>query len=136
MKVKLLEHGIMPKKGHADDAGYDIYVPVKTVINPGETVVIDTGVCVEIRKGYAGMFVVRSSVSKKGIIIQPPMIDYGYTGELHIMAANIGTKKFSVDAGDRLCSLVVFPIYTGKLELVDELADTERGTAWSGSTGK
>lgn len=136
MKVKLLEHGIMPKRGKKDDAGFDIFLPSDITLWPHDTVVIDTGVCVEIPDGYAGMFVVRSSVSKTGIIIQPPLIDKGYTGELHIIAVNTSAKKYQYSKGERLCSLLVFPIFTGDLEQVDELAESERGTAWSGSSGR
>lgn len=136
MKIKLLSHGKMPTRAHATDAGYDIYLPEDVTFWPGSTEVINTGVCVQIPHGCAGMFVVRSSVSKTGLIIQPPLIDEGYTGELHIIAVNPLGQKLQYKAGDRICSLVVFPVVTEDLEQVEELDASERGTNWSGSSGK
>lgn len=136
MKVKLLEYGIMPKKGRADDAAFDIFLPQDIFIWPNETVVINTGVCVEIPDGYAGMLVIRSSISKAGLIIQPPLIDKGYTGELHIIAVNTSNNKLQYNKGNRICSLLIFPIFSGELELVSELSKTDRNDSWSGSSGK
>ena len=45
-------------------------------------------------------------------------------------------KDFKYEANDRVCSLYVFPVYHGELEVVDELSESNRGTAWAGSSGK
>jgi len=136
MKVKLINGGIMPKRGKERDAGFDIFLPQNVILRAHTTETISTGVCIELPEGYAAQFVVRSSMSRKGLIIQPPLIDELYRGELHIMAANFTDADMIFRAGERICSLLVFPIFTGELELADELSDTIRGADWSGSTGK
>ena len=136
MKVKLLEFGILPKKGREGDAAWDIYLPTALMIHPHSTAVVDLGVCIEIPEGYAGMLVIRSSVSKKGILVQPPLIDSNYRGEIHLILFNMSDEVFFAEENDRLCSLLVFPVYNKELEVVDELSESNRGTNWSGSSGK
>jgi dUTP pyrophosphatase len=41
-----------------------------------------------------------------------------------------------VKAGEKISQLVILPIITPDPEVVDSLADTERGTGGFGSTGK
>lgn len=135
MKIKLLNNTQMPKRGRDGDAGYDLFLNDNTVIIPGVNV-IDTGVCVELPKGYAGLLAMRSSICKTGLIIQQPLIDENYRGELHIIIFNPTDRIFTYNCGDRICSLYVFPIYHDELELVDELSESNRGTNWSGSSGK
>ena len=136
MKVKLLEYGVLPKKGRADDAGYDIFIPKNVILKANSTTVIDSGVCVELPHGYAGMMVVRSSTSQQGIIVQPPLIDENYRGEIHIIVLNTTNHDISVAAGQKICSLVIFPVFNDTLEEVSELSPSSRGTAWNGSSGK
>lgn len=136
MKIKLLEHGIMPKKGRPGDAAWDVYLPTDIEIKPHSTTIVDLGICVEIPSGYAGQLVIRSSISKKGILIQPPLIDSNYRGEIHLIAFNMSNELFTANKNERLCSLMVFPVYNEELEQVEELSESNRGSNWSGSSGK
>ena len=136
MKVKLLGNTKCPKFGREGDAGYDLFLNAGVTFMPHETTVIDTGVCVELPKGHAGLLAMRSGVCKTGLIIQQPLIDENYRGELHILVHNPTDTEFTYEEGDRVCSLYVFPVYQGALEVVDELSDSNRGTAWAGSSGR
>ena len=136
MKVKLLGNTKCPKFGREGDAGYDLFLNAGVTFMPHETTVIDTGVCVELPKGHAGLLAMRSGVCKTGLIIQQPLIDENYRGELHILVHNPTDTEFTYGEGDRVCSLYVFPVYQGALEVVDELSDSNRGTAWAGSSGR
>ena len=78
----------------------------------------------------------RSSIWKNGLIIQQPLIDENYRGELHILIYNPNDVEYSYEEGSRICSLYVFPVYQSKLEVVDELSDSNRGTDWAGSSGR
>lgn len=137
MKIKLFRDNIkVPTKGRPDDAGYDIYLPSDLTLDPNETAVIDLGVGIQLPKGYAGQLVVRSSVSKNALLVQPPLIDENYRGEIHCVCTNVGNSMIHYNAGDRICSLVIFPVFSEELEVVDELDPSSRGEAWSGSSGK
>lgn len=136
MNIKLLEHGILPKKGREGDAAWDLFLPCDITIEPHTTAVIDLGICLEIPKGYAGMLVIRSSTSKKELLVQPPLIDSNYRGEIHGIVYNLSNKAFNAHANERLFSLLIFPIFDEELVLVDTLSESNRGSEWSGSSGK
>ena len=134
MKVKLLEGTKCPKQGREGDAGYDFFLREDVILKAHQVTVIDTGVCVELPKGYAGLLAMRSSICKKNLIIQQPLIDENYRGQIHAMIYSDNDEDLTFLAGERLYSLYVFPVYQEPLQVVDELSETNRGTAWAGSS--
>lgn len=137
MKVKLLNGTKCPERKRESDCGWDVYLNKSVVILPYSTACIDTGVCVEIPEGYAGLFALRSSTAKTGqVVLQNPLIDRGYIGELHLLLTNISNEILTFQKDERIASLFCFPYLTENLEIVDELSATDRGTAWNGSSGK
>lgn len=134
MKVKLLEGTKCPKQGREGDAGYDFFLREDVTLKAHQVTVIDTGVCVELPKGHAGLLAMRSSICKKNLIIQQPLIDENYRGEIHGMIYSDNDEDLTFLAGERLYSLYVFPVYQEPLQVVDELSETNRGTAWAGSS--
>lgn len=142
MKVKLDEGAIMPTRAHELDAGFDLYMP--KVINDKvlipcsllTTIKVDTGVHVEIPRGYVGMIKSRSSMYSNGVMTEG-VIDSGYTGSIKVVLRWVDVMsdvKFS--GGEKIAQLVIVPCYTPELEQVDELEDTERGSNGFGSSGK
>lgn len=136
MKVKLLNGTKCPERKRKEDAGYDFYLNADITLKAHTVTIVDTGVCVELPKGTAGLLAMRSSICKQNLIIQQPLIDENYRGEIHGMIYNANDEDISFKAGERLYSLFVFPVFQEKLEIVDELSESERGTNWSGSSGK
>ena len=136
MKVKLIKGAQCPKRGRDGDAGYDLFLIEGVNFKAHSVTCVDTGVCVELPTGHAGLLAMRSSVCKTGLIIQQPLIDENYRGELHVLVVNPTDTDFKYEANDRVCSLYVFPVYHGELEVVDELSESNRGTAWPVSSGK
>lgn len=136
MRIKLLNNTQCPKHGRKDDAGYDFYLNADITLKAKTVTIIDSGVCVELPAGYAGLLAMRSSICKQNLIIQQPLIDANYRGEIHGMIYNANDYDISFKAGERLYSLYVFPVYTDYLEVVDELSETDRGANWAGSSGK
>lgn len=136
MKFKLFIEGMkMPAKAHTPDIGFDLFMPESFEIKPLETKTISLGLGVAIPEGFAGMLVPRSSVAAKGLIIQTSIIDPAYTGEIHLIVTNCSSKEQHVDAGMRLCSLVVYSVLNPYVEIVKELEPTVRGNNGLGSTG-
>ena len=136
MKVKLFGNTKVPKFGRAGDAGYDLFLNTDVVFKAHEVTVVDAGIAVELPENHAGLLAMRSSVCKTGLIIQQPLIDSNYRGEIHILIYNPTDSDFEYKEGDRVCSLYVFPVFTEALEVVDELSESNRGTAWNGSSGR
>lgn len=137
MKIKFFRQDVkMPHKGHLPDSGIDIFQPDDFSINSLETKVIDLGLGVAIPEGHAGMLVPRSSIAAKGLIIQTSVIDPDYSANIHLIITNCSNNKIDVKKGDRLCSLVIYPVMNPFLEIVDELPNSIRGNNGLGSTGR
>lgn len=137
IKIKRFKNNMnLPTRKHKDDGGLDLYLPEKIIINSNETLVIGLGIGVEIPEGFTSMLVPRSSIARKGLIIQTSLIDRGYTGEIHLILTNASNNRYIFNVNDRLCSLVIFKILSPDLKLVEELPKTDRGTKGLGSSGK
>lgn len=136
MKVKLDPGAYMPKRAHATDAGLDLRSPVNEFVPSFESAIIDTGVHVEIPEGYVGMLKSKSGLNVQHGITNEGVIDSGYTGSIVVKLYNHTPHGYYIEKGDKISQLVILPIITPTLELVDELEPTERGENGFGSTGK
>lgn len=141
MKVMLDDGAYMPKRAHELDAGYDLFTPVDIVV-PGcdsgsqGCAVVDTGVHVEIPAGYVGFLKSKSGLNVKLGLYGEGVIDAGYTGSIKVKLYNSRSESHEFKRGDKVIQMVVLPIFTPDLELVDSLEDTERGDNGFGSTGR
>ena len=135
LKVMLDPGAIMPTRAHSTDAGLDLYSPVDAVVYHGDSVTIDTGVHAEIPAGYVGMIKSKSGLNVKHNITSEGVIDCGYTGSLVVKLYNHGNAAVHIAKKQKISQLVILPIITPELELVDGLEETERGNGGFGSTG-
>lgn len=135
MKIKLIDYGYKraPKRQHYNDTGADVYCLHDITIFPHETVVIPVGFGIDLPDGYNAHFQTRTSIAKKGIIVQQCAIDAGYKGELNMIVTNMSNVVFEAKKGDRLCYLEVYPV--AYCDYVKKLGE-ERGTGAFGSTNK
>lgn len=136
MKIVLDEGAYVPTRAHELDAGYDLKTPHRFVLHHHDSAVIDTGVHVEIPKGYVGFLKSKSGLNVKHDIIGEGTIDAGYTGSIRVKLYNLGYMDYVFAKGDKIIQLVILPIYTPKLEVVNRLEKTERGEGGFGSTGR
>ena len=143
LKIKKLHpNAILPTYGSSGAAGADLYAlpegdPV--VINPGETVMIHTGLSMAIPEGYVGLNFARSGLaSKRGLAPanKVGVIDSDYRGELMVMLHNHGKEVQQIAHGERVAQLLVVPVFTPGFVEAEELSDTVRGAGGFGSTGK
>lgn len=83
---KLNEEAILPTKAHNEDSGFDLYALEDTFILPGQTVIIKTGMAVDLPEGYDATIRPRSGITAKTKLrVQLGTIDNGYTGELGVI---------------------------------------------------
>ena len=142
VKVKKLnQNAILPTYGSESAAGADLYActdePV--TIAPSETVMIKTGLAMEIPEGYAGLIYPRSGLSsKRGLAPanKVGVIDSDYRGEVKVVLHNHSNETRIVENGQRIAQIVFAPYVFGEFEVVDQLQDTVRGQGGFGSTGK
>ena len=142
IKVKKLnENAIIPTYGTEFSAGADLYaLPGETVtIEPHKTVMIHTGLAMEIPEGYAGLIFARSGLaSKRGLAPanKVGVVDPDYRGEFMVALHNHTDEPREVEGGERIAQLVIVPFIQGSFETVEALSDTERGEGGFGSTGR
>jgi dUTP pyrophosphatase len=136
MRIKLDNGAKMPTRAHETDAGLDIYARETKTILARKSEVFDTGVHIELPRGTVGMLKSKSGLNVKYGITSEGVIDVGYTGSIVAKLYNNSDKDYTVNAGDKITQLVILPIETPELELVDSLEDTERGNNGFGSSGK
>ena len=146
MKIKLDEGAILPTRAHETDAGLDLYTPNDMIVPrcrwiPTEGITlgsatIDTGVHVEIPKGYVGFIKSKSGLMVNHGLTADGTIDCGYVGSIRVKLFNHTSISYEFKAGEKIAQLVLLPIITPDLEVVDSLEDTDRGSGGFGSTGK
>ena len=145
IRIKLTHPDCMPKIGSEDAAVMDLLAFFGTnpaadlrAIAPGKSLMIDTGVAVEIPRGWFGLVVPRSSLGKRHLMISNTagVIDSDYRGTIKMNLYNYGSEMQTLENFERLCQLVVVPHYsTHNFEIVDELEETDRGEGGFGSSG-
>lgn len=136
INVILDEGAVMPTRAHELDAGLDLYSPVSGTVFPKDSLVIDTGVHFEIPKGYVGMIKSKSGMNVNEDITSEGVVDAGYTGSIKVKLYNHGDQRRYIKKGHKVSQFVILPIATPIPVLVSEFADTDRGSAGFGSTGK
>jgi dUTP pyrophosphatase len=143
MKVaikKLDEKAIVPSYGSEYAAGADLYACLSgdLVIPPHKTVLIPTGIAIELPLGYAGLIYARSGLAtKKGLAPanKVGVVDCDYRGEVKVALHNHSEEGQTVCAGERIAQLVITPYLTAEFSVGEELSQTERGAGGFGSTG-
>jgi dUTP pyrophosphatase len=136
---KLRGEAKLPATQHPGDAGLDLCAAVDVVVEPGERVMIPTGVAVAIPDGHAGLVLPRSGLaSKQGLTManSPGLIDAGYRGEVICAAINLDREHaVKILVGDRIAQLVIVDLPAVEPAWVDELPESTRGEGGFGSTG-
>jgi len=147
MKFKKLHPDAqLPKRATPGASGMDLVAIENTILNPGETQLIKTGLAVEIPFGFEMQIRPRSGLSLKTnlrICNAPGTLDSDYRGEICVIIQNITPPDpdFSTDGrilikkGDRIAQAVICPVIMTDPEWTDELSDTERGENGFGSSG-
>ena len=135
MKVMLDPGTKMPTRAHELDAGYDLYSTEDVMILERGNHTFDTGVHVEIPAGYVGMIKSKSGLNVNHNITSEGVIDSGYVGSIRVKLYNNGDRPVRIRKEQKISQLVIMPIITPDLELVDGLEDTDRGSGGFGSTG-
>lgn len=133
---------LLPAYGTPGSAGLDLRacVDAPLVIEPGQTVLVPTGLAIHIGDpGYAAMILPRSGLGhKNGIVLGNlvGLIDSDYQGQLMVSTWNRGGASFTLQPLDRLAQLVIVPVLQVGFNVVEEFASSERGAGGFGSTGK
>ena len=137
---KLHPRARLPVYGSEFAAGADLCVclDAPVTIAPGETVMLHTGLAMEIPAGYAGLVYARSGLASKRHLApanKVGVVAADYRGELMIAMHNHGSTPQTIEDGERIAQLVITPYLTAQFWEADALHETARGAGGFGSTG-
>ena len=140
LPIKRLDPTVeLPSYAYAGDAGLDLRASESVVLKPLERRLVSTGLAIAIPEGYAGFVQPRSGLAlRKGLSMAntPGLIDAHYRGELKVCAVNLDSQNdIVIERGERIAQLVIQKVPVVTLTEVDELDETDRGTAGFGSSG-
>ncbi|MCW2987332.1 MAG: deoxyuridine 5-triphosphate nucleotidohydrolase Dut [Solirubrobacterales bacterium] len=138
--AKLKDEALLPTRAHEGDAGLDLYACEAAHIGPGERWSVGTGVAVEIPAAHAGLVLPRSGLAREhgiSLVNSPGLIDSGYRGEIRVLLLNNDpAETFRIAPGDRIAQLLVAPIALAEPVEATALAESVRGPAGFGSSGR
>lgn len=133
-----------PTRAHSTDAGIDFFVPTyfqETELAPGESILIPSGIKVDVPAGWALIFENKSGVaSKKKLLVGASVVDHGYSGEVYINVHNVGDESAMISPDDKIIQGVMYEVGSHmpvETPIEDMWLDTEsaRGEGGFGSTG-
>lgn len=137
IKIKRLEeNAILPRYAHPGDVGLDLYALETVTLQPGEHIILWHGFALEFPIGYAATVKDKSSISKAKLHTMGGVYDAGYRGEYNTHLVNLGTEPYTIETGDKVSQLVIFPVIIAQIEETDTLSESSRGEGAFGSTGK
>lgn len=131
----------LPRYGSEAAAGADLCacLDAAVLIAPGETVLLPTGLAMEIPEGYAGLIFARSGLAtKRGLAPanKVGVVDADYRGEILVSLHNHGAAPQTVEDGERIAQLVIVPFLAAQFRETEVLSETARGSGGFGSTGR
>ena len=140
VKIHLMDGASLPEYQSTGSAGADLraLLPEPVVLNPGKTILVPTGIFLEIPEGYEAQIRPRSGLAlKHGITLlnSPGTIDSDYRGEIKVIMTNFGNEDFIIENGMRIGQMVFARVFKGKFLKVDELNVTERNEGGFGHSG-
>ena len=146
IQLKILDPRIgsefeIPDYATAGSAGMDLRACVdqETIIQPGQTVLIPTGMSIYVQDPtLAAVLLPRSGLGHKhGIVLGnlTGLIDSDYQGPLMVSLWNRGDNEFAVQPGDRIAQMVIVPIVQAEFEIVEEFDTSARAEGGFGHTG-
>lgn len=135
VRFKLLHpNASVPRYAHDGDSGMDLAAVEALTLPVGGIAKVSLAIAIGLPPGYEAQIRPRSSLSAKGIVCAFGTIDQGYTGELAAVLYNLTSDVVTIEAGQRICQLVIAPVARVELQQVNVLGETERGAGGFGST--
>jgi len=137
-----------PVRANPSDAGLDLCFNPKdgeqTILRPGESTILATGLKFGIPHGYMLQIMNRSgNAAKRSLMVGACVVDAGYDGEVFVNLHNMSSMKQVINPGDKIAQGVVIPVVSARfMEISSDdpywypIAISDRGDGALGSTGR
>ena len=155
LKIKIKKVADVKDSIYANDgdAGLDLRASGRWVINldsekkeieqdsyelqPGERILIKTGVKMEIPSGFWGNIRDRSGLAfKNGLHVMAGVVDETYRGEIGVVMINLSKNSYDIKKNDRIAQMVISPYVAPNISIEDNLEESNRAENGFGSTGR
>lgn len=132
-----LDEGAYPlTRAYNTDAGADIRTPYKAKVPARGSIVIDTGVHVELPENTKGELVSKSGLNINHCLLTFGLIDEGYDGMIRVRVYNLSDEDYLFEQGEKITQLVISHVCYPTYIEADEIRSGERGSNGFGSTGR
>ena len=131
----------LPRYMTAQSSGMDICAALNDdlVLAPGRISLVPTGFAMALPDGFEAQIRPRSGLAVKhgiSIINAPGTIDADYRGEVKIALINLGQEPVTLKRGDRIAQMVIQQVCQVRINVVEQLTDTDRSAGGFGHTGR
>ena len=139
--IQVLDEELIPAYATPLASGCDARASIQEpmTILPGQTVLVPTGVIVELPHGFELQVRPRSGFAAKNqitVLNTPGTIDSDYRGEICIILINLGKEPFLVTPKMRIAQFVLSPVIQAEFVRKETLTTTVRGAGKFGHTGE
>ena len=133
-----------PKYETAGSVGLDLKEDIleDITLEPGDRVLIPTGLHIELPEGYEAQIRPRSGLALKSgltVLNAPGTIDADYRGNIGVIIINLNRIDVTITPGERIAQMVISKFEKAnfiKVDSIEELNATDRGDGGFGHTGK
>src|SRR5512135_2279494 len=143
--VKILDPRMtdqLPAYATPGSAGLDLRacLDAPLLLAPNAWQLVPTGIAIHLcDPNFAALILPRSGLGHKhGIVLGNlvGLIDSDYQGQIFVSTWNRGHTAFTIEPMERLAQLVIVPVVQVQLNVVEEFAQSQRGSGGFGSTGR
>ena len=133
---KLSPDAVVFARKSSKAAGHDICALEQVVLPARGSVLVSTGIAIQLPEGCYGQIAPRSGLSMKGIDVGAGVIDEDYRGEIKVLLRNSSDEEVRLDSSERIAQLLVLPVMYPEVVTGEPLESTERGDKGFGSSWK
>lgn len=119
-----------PKRATKHSAGYDLRASKAYIVQPGQSVIVDTGVKIDmdskdwtfLKSAHCLMLHIRSSIAMKGLMLTNGVgvVDMDYADTIGVMLRNISDEAIIINEHDRIAQLVLIKCLMHGLPVSEE----------------
>ncbi len=142
IKVKIIakNNKYLPHYSTEKAAGADLKAAIENEIEllSGSSLLVPTGIFVELPKGYEMQIRPRSGLALSHqitVLNTPGTIDEDYRGEIGVILINHSKKSFVIKPDMRIAQLVLAQVFQADFTIEEELTISSRGEGGFGHTG-
>jgi dUTP pyrophosphatase len=144
VRIKRVRDGFLdlPLPTYATDgaAGMDLRAAIDEdlLLAPGARLAVPTGIAMALPHGFECQVRPRSGLAMSNgvtVLNSPGTIDEDYRGEVQVILVNHGSEPFVIVRGQRIAQAIFARYERIRLDEVEDLAPSDRGSGGFGSTG-